>query len=338
MKLFLLLVCIISVPCAAWGQVFPSFGGERTGISIATALKIGVGARSAGMGETFVAIADDASALYWNPAGITQFKTDQVLFGYTRWLGGITHQTANVVYHLNESNAVGASISSLGIGNIPVTTEFQPHGTGETFRMQDVNIGLTYTRQFTEQFSAGITLHYIHEDLGKASLSSVLFDAGTYYRTGLGSSRFAVAVSNFGGKITPSGSAPSVGGLPDFNGGTQTSFQSFDPPINFRIGFAMEPILEENYRLTVALQLNHPNDNTENYCLGTEYFTKFLGSFPAEVSARAGWKINADEETLSLGAGAFLPISEPLGLTVDYGYSQFTTLGGVQRLSVGLRF
>ncbi len=326
------------MPIMASGQVFPEFGGERTGISIVSALKIGVGARSAGMGETFVAIADDASALYWNPAGITQFKTNQALFGYTRWFGGLTHQSANAIYHLDEQNAVGVGMSMLGVGLIPVTTEFQPRGTGETFRLQDVNLGLTYSRQFTEQFSAGITLHYVHEDLGKASLGGVLFDAGTYYRTGLGSSRFAVAVSNFGGKIRPSGTVSTVGSLPDFNGGTQSSFQSFDPPINFRIGFAMEPILEENYRLTVALQLNHPNDNTENYCIGSEYFTKFIGNFPAEVSLRAGWKINAGQENLSFGAGAFLPISEPFGISLDYSYSQFKTLGAVQRFSVGLRF
>lgn len=338
MKSLLLLVYVVFIPLPAWGQIFPAFGGERTGISIAAALKIGVGARASGMGETFVAIADDASALYWNPAGITQFKSNQALFGYTRWLGGLTHQSMNVVYHVDENNALGASIGLLGVGSIPVTTEFQPRGTGETFRMQNINIGLTYSRQFTEQFSAGVTLHYIHEDLGKASLNGVLFDAGTYYRTGLGSSRFAVAVSNFGGKIKPTGTVSTMGSLPDFNGGSQSSFQSFDPPINFRIGFAIEPILEENYRLTVALQLNHPNDNSENYCLGSEYFTKFLGNFPAEVSARAGWKINADEETFSLGVGAFLPINEPLGVSVDYGYSQFKTLGGVQRLSFGLRF
>ncbi len=334
----LLLVVFIFSASLATAQVFPEFGGERTGISIAAALKIGVGARSAGMGETFVAIADDASALYWNPAGITQFKTNQALFGYTRWLNGLTHQSAQGVYHLDEANSLGVSMSILEIGSIPVTTEFQPRGTGETFRMQDVNVGLTYARQFTEQFSAGVTLHYVHEVLGKATVGGVLFDAGTYYRTGLGTSRFAVAVSNFGGKMTPSGSVPTVGALPDFNGGTQSSFQSFDPPINFRIGFAMEPINEETYHLTTSLQLNHPNDNAENYCFGAEYWTKFLGSFPAEVTARGGWKINAGEENLSFGAGAFLPIAEPLGLSIDYSYSNFKTLGGVHRLSAGLRF
>ena len=61
-------------------QLFPVLGGQRAGISTAQFLKIGVGGRAAALGESFVAIANDASALYWNPAGLAQFDKNQVIF------------------------------------------------------------------------------------------------------------------------------------------------------------------------------------------------------------------------------------------------------------------
>jgi len=48
-------------------------------------------------------------------------------------------------------------------------------------------------------------------------------------------------------------------------------FQEFSPPTIFKIGFAFEPIMDDKNMLTTSIQLNHPNDNSENICLGAEY-------------------------------------------------------------------
>lgn len=70
-------------------QLLPVLGGQRAGISTMQFLKIGVGGRAVGLGETFVAIANDASALYWNPAGIVQFNEQQAIFSHTEWVADI---------------------------------------------------------------------------------------------------------------------------------------------------------------------------------------------------------------------------------------------------------
>ena len=67
-------------------QLFPVLGGQRAGISTAQFLKIGVGGRASAMGDAFVAVANDVSALYWNPAGLTQFQDNQIIFSHNEWV------------------------------------------------------------------------------------------------------------------------------------------------------------------------------------------------------------------------------------------------------------
>jgi hypothetical protein len=335
--LFLLLCATVHSGLQA--QIFPAFGGERTGVSLASALKIGAGARAAAMGEAVVAITDDATSVYWNPAGMTQINKNQASFTFTRWFGGLDHQNASAIWRIDDESALGLGMNLLSAGNIPVTTEFKPMGTGQTFTYRALALGLSYARQFTEQFSAGLTVRYLDEMYGVAGLKGLLFDAGTYYKTGLGTSRFAVAVSNFGSKLSPTGLMPTGGTAPNFNGGSNSSFQSFDPPINFRIGFAMDPILDEEERLTMALQLNHPNDNSENYAVGAEYSRRFTEAFPARLLLRAGYKINTNEENFSMGGGMHIPVSgNEFILQVEYAYANFSTLGGIHRFTAGMAF
>ena len=74
------------VPFGVKAQLFPVLGGQRAGISTAQFLKIGVGGRAAALGEAFIAVANDASALYWNPAGLVQFEENQVMFSHNSWV------------------------------------------------------------------------------------------------------------------------------------------------------------------------------------------------------------------------------------------------------------
>ena len=73
-------------------QLFPVLGGQRAVISTAQFLKIGVGGRATAMDDAFVAIANDVSALYWNPAGITQVTENQVMLSHSEWVVDIKHE------------------------------------------------------------------------------------------------------------------------------------------------------------------------------------------------------------------------------------------------------
>jgi hypothetical protein len=321
-KILLLLLLPLSFNYA---QLFPTLGGQRAGISTAQFLKIGVGGRATAMGDAFVAVANDASALFWNPAGVSQISNDQVMFSHNEWVVDIKHEFLGAVYHLSSMDVVGVSFTALHMDEMPVTTEFQPYGTGEYFKFGDIAIGLTYSRKMTEQFSFGGTIRYMEETLDKLKMRGIMIDLGTYYWTGLGSTRFAVAITNFGNELSPDGKVVLFGKR------EKSDWQSFSPPTMFRIGFAFEPYETEEHRVTTSIQLNHPNDNSENVSLGAEY------SWQKMLNLRAGYKINVDEQDFTFGAGVTLPVAIA-DVTVDYAYAKFERLGSTHRFSLILGF
>jgi long-subunit fatty acid transport protein len=320
-KLLLLTLTLLLINTGSYAQLFPTLGGQRAGISAAQFLKIGVGGRASAMGEAFVAVANDASALYWNPAGLVQFTNDQLIFSHNNWVVDISHDFFGAVYHLDQTNAFGVSVTSLNMEDMPVTTEFAPFGTGEYFGYSDLAVAVTYSRKMTEQFSFGGTIKYMEETLDKLKMRGVMIDLGTYYWTGLGSTRFAVTVSNFGNQLAPDGEVVLVGKR------TKSEWQSFSPPTVFRIGFAFEPYQTDEHMITTSIQLNHPNDNSENVVMGAEYKWKSL------LYLRGGYKFNVDEQDYSFGAGINVPLSIA-EFTFDYAFANFTKLGTAHRFSI----
>ncbi len=306
-------------------QLFPNLGGQRTGTTSLQFLKIGASARATGMGESFVAVSNDINSLQWNPAGLVAFKENGITVSYTQWFVDTHINYFGGVYHFGGSNAVGISVNSLQTEDMKVTTEFQPTGTGEFFRFSDIAIGLSFARQMTDQFSFGATVKYVQEDLGSLKIQGVLGDLATFYKTGLGTSRFAIMISNFGGQINPTGEVKLIGER------NVNSFQRFPPPTNFQLGFAIEPILNTQNRLTTSIQLNSPNDNAENLNFGLEY------AFREYLFFRAGYKVNVDAENFSGGVGFKFPISFAYA-NLDYSISNYTDLGLAQRFTLNLLF
>jgi hypothetical protein len=323
-KIIILFLLLITVKTAD-SQLIPVLGSQRAGTSSLQFLKIGVGGRATAVGESFVAIANDISALYWNPAGLMQFPENGVHFSHSEWLVDLKHEYFAGVYRLGNNNAFGLSVTSLHTPAMQKTTEFEPTGTGEYFKYGDLAFGLTFARKLTQQFSFGVSFKYVEETLAELKMRGYMFDLGTYYWTGLSNSRFAVTISNFGPQVKPTGSVDLVGNR------KLEEFQSFPPPTIFRIGFAIDPIDNEKNKLTTSIQLNHPNDNAENVNIGAEY------SFRDMFFIRGGYKFNVDSENFSAGIGLKIPVSI-MKTSVDYSIANFKDLGFTHRLSLNLLF
>ncbi len=277
------------------------------------------------MGETFIAVSNDITALYWNPAGLMQFTEYGAHFSHNEWLVDLNHEFFGGIYRFGKNNALGVSVISLNTPAMQVTNEFQPNGTGEYFKYGDLGIGLTFARKMTEQFSFGVTVRYVEETLAQLKMRGFMFDLGTYYWTGLSNTRFAVTISNFGPQVKPSGS------ITTSTGGTLSEFQQFPPPTMFRIGFAYDPIDNQKNKLTTSIQLNHPNDNAENLNIGAEY------SYKDMLFLRGGYKFNVESENYSGGIGVKIPVSIAK-TSLDYSIANYKDLGYTHRLSLNLLF
>lgn len=339
MKKLITLTIIVLFPIYIWGGGF-----SKVGTSVAQFLKIGIGARATGMGETFAAVSNDVSALYWNPAGITNINSLSVGVSHSQWFAEIYHNFAGFAIPLSESDVLGINVISLTTNEQEVTTVSQPEGTGVFYDVSDIAIGLSYARTLTDRFSVGLTLKYIQQDAYNTSANTIAIDVGTYLKTGFHNLVIAMCVSNFGGNMQLEGrdlilladiNKSFVG---EYNPDARLKTESYPLPLNFRVGLAMDivggsdPIIQsDDHRFSLAIDGNHPNDNNERLNVGSEY------SWNDAFFARLGYKINYDIEKWTFGAGVKLNLGGQ-NIRFDYAYVDYYELGKVSRFSVELGF
>src|SRR5262249_12392774 len=143
-----------------------ALGEQRAGTTSGQFLKIGVGARAVGLGEAFVAVANDPSAIYWNPAGLASLQRSEVELSHVGWPGDINYEHATWVV---PSRRFGGSFAfQFGVLSTELneTSELQPFGTGRSFFFSDAVAGVAYARRWTDKLLVGAGAKVVHEDLG----------------------------------------------------------------------------------------------------------------------------------------------------------------------------
>jgi len=269
-------------------------------------LKIGVGARAAAMGDAYVAVAQDATSLYWNPAGIANTPGYEVHATHNEWISDVRYEYLAGVRGL-KGHALGAHIALLHMGELEGRDEVGV--LTEHFRSYDLSAGLTYARRLSRSLEIGATGKVLYEKIQDFSATGFAFDAGVRYRTSITGLTFAATASNIG---------------------TQMKFieEKFVLPANARIGAAYRTraVLKG---LIVSGDVKFPNDTDARGHLGAELQVHDL------FALRGGLKLGYDEEAGSLGFGV-----NYLAYSIDYAYSPFSgssELGDVHRVSFGWR-
>ena len=136
----------------------------KLGTSGAQFLKIGVG-RGAAMGEAFVAVADDASATFWNPSGLGTITTREISLQHNEWIADVRHEYLSVILPLSNFGTMGISITALTMGKMeyltvddPNTTIREDTGTGTYFGASDFAVAFSFGRMLTDRLAAGLTV------------------------------------------------------------------------------------------------------------------------------------------------------------------------------------
>lgn len=158
-------------------------GERRAGTNAASELLIPVGARYLGMGGSCAATASNLEALYWNPAGIVNAsRTANAMFSHMKHIADINVNYLAVSAAFNGFGTLGFSLKALDIGDILVTTEDNPDGTGAIITPQFITAGLTYARALSDRVAIGATFNMISETLDRVSSSGYAFNFGVQYR------------------------------------------------------------------------------------------------------------------------------------------------------------
>lgn len=321
--------------------VFVFAGFPKAGTVSAPFLKIGVGARAIALGGNYVALANDVSTMYWNPAGITNLDKISFSATHTQWFAEIKHNAVVFALPLDVNSAFGIEILHLTSGNIEQTTLLEQDGNGIFYDATDFSMGIAYARKLTDQFSVAIKGKYITQSIYNEESSSFAIDFGTIYKTDFKGLTIGMNLANFGGSMQMVGNDLSLVEEDPTSGRefeTVLKTESWPLPIIFRIGLAMDIVggedtffpNEEN-RLTLAIDGNHPNDNSETVGAGVEYVWNDL------LALRMGYKGNHDSENFSFGGGINLIISG-LNFNFDYAYGDLGDLDTVQRFTAGIAF
>ncbi len=318
------------------------FGQAKVGTAGVQFLKIGVSARGVAMADAFTAIANDASALYYNPAGLIQLDKPEGIASHIDFPAGVAYEFLGMAYPLRRMNAViGFFAGGLWTDEMIETTPENPYGTGRTFMASDIAIGASYVQRLTDKFTVGGSVKFINENLADESAYGWTADVGTFYETGWNRIILAMLVSNFG---------------PNMN----FVNAPFPMPMNFKVGASITPILTEDNELVCDVEFCHPKDNLEMISIGVEYTFKGL------VSLRGGKKINGwsrdkweDYAESEQGKDPFIeyPVIDEngnlslhgftvggglkfktIGLTIDYAYSSYGFFGSLHRYTIGYTF
>lgn len=338
---------------------------SKVGMSGAQFLKVGIGCRAVGMGGAYTALVNDASSLYWNPAGMALMERPELIICDVNWIADIRNDFVGYVVPLGLSGSFGAAITVLSMGEMEETTIYEPEGTGNMFGASDLAVTLSYARNFTDKFSFGMNVKYIQETIWNMSSQGICFDFGTLYKPGFKSLVWGMAIRNFGIDMSFHGEQLRMS-LKDTSWTATDAPQDFEKvtshypfPLNFVIGVAYNLIEDRQNILTMALDFSHPNDGSEKLHLGAEYgwdnrfFLRAGCQYDPDVwedmktTELTQEELNEEKEPflkkiyygskMSFGMGVRYPIGGQI-ISIDYAGQDLKRLGLTQRLSIGFIF
>lgn len=192
-KLIISVWALAAILACIFGNV--SIASEY-GSTTASFLKIGVGSKAMGMGGAFTSIADDPSAIYWNPAGLRQIENRQLQFSHYDWYQDVKIENLYFVAS-TKSLSYGVGITYLDFG------DFQSYdvdgNAGDNMSFYNLALSFSIAGSFNEKYSVGISAKYIEQSFDIVKGQAFAVDLG--FMADFDLVRVALAASNIGTKM-----------------------------------------------------------------------------------------------------------------------------------------
>ena len=309
--------------------VLPVAGGQaQTGIAkyAGEFISLGVGARALAMGGAFVALANDVTAGYWNPAALSRIDYPEFILMHDSEFGSLVNNDyAAVAIPVGTSTSLGLSIIRVGVDDIADTRNAGVDANGNItydpaqftrvdpgrvtyFNAADWALYFTYSHRQSEIFSYGANVKLIRRDLAEYSAMGIGFDIGFWYHP-YEDLAFGANLQD----ITTTLVAWNTGRNELISPTVKLGSAYFIDLLGGRIAPAADvDVRFENRR---SASMAHVGPVSFDFHGGMEYAFRNL------IALRAGY---SDVKQLTLGAGVHFP-----KLNIDYSFARF---GGAESL------
>lgn len=365
-----LLAALVS-PATAGAQVVDNSDNTQYGTAAAEFLLLGAGARGTALGGAYAALATDVTALYYNPAGVAQIGRPGAMVSSYSYLADTRYTWFGAAFPMSGgSRSVGVSLGSFGFSEQPVTTVENPDGDGRVYKVNQSFVAGTYAQNFSDRFSAGLSVKYITDHLGSTQAGTFAIDFGTNFHAMVGSRplRAAFVISNLGGTLEHNGTdldvtvfrEPPLGTVDVPQEPSQASLKTkdFGLPVMFRVSVALDLVAQANNKVTLLSEFSQPNNTKPGAGMGLEWQALNLGNSGFSLAARGSYTIQPDNDlefssnagfTTAESTGAFTSDGLAVGggvafnrgnfkLGFDYAFRDFGPVGGANFFSFSINW
>lgn len=314
----IVLIAVFTIPATAKDI------NKRAGTTGFSFLKLGVGAKAVAMGGAFTAVADDPTAIYYNPAGTVRLERRQLLAEYHNYVLDIQSGFIAYTTPLMKKYGFGAFIDYLNFGDF-VRTNSSGQEIGE-FSGGDFLIGVNFSTMIIPELAAGINIKYMHEGISGVVVQgeetnpgsdALAADIGFHYRLHDSLTSFGLMAYNLGGIISG-----------------YSSDNKDKLPMGIRAGVSHS--LRE-LPLIIAIDGVIPNDNDPYFNIGAEFF-KFEPLYLRLGYSLFGenYKTGSDSDGLGgMSAGFGLNVKQ---YNISYAFMPYLDLGSSHRVTIAGEF
>lgn len=342
------IACILIIALFCGVQVSFAGNDSKKGTAGAQELLLPIGARGIALGGSNASTAKGIEAIYWNPAGLASINgSGEALFSHMNYIADIGVNFGAVAVNIVDVGTIALSLKSLDFGDIPITTEDFPEGTGETFSPSYSVIGLSFARSLTDRISVGANFKLVSEKIARTSATGLAFDAGVQYafgtETALSGVKFAVTLKNLGPTMQYDGADLERNVVPPGTAWNNTqralkyTSQAFELPSTLELGVSYDFMPTSANRLTLNTLFQNTNFGNDEYKGGLEY------AFNEQFFLRGGYlyspegNLNSSIYGASFGGGVNMDIGG-VRAQLDYAYRETKYFQGTNSISVLLGF